>query len=114
VLAVLVGAIAPGAGIESGCRTCAPGCPMHAQRIGCHHAKSAGCHRAARSTGLRSACSHAQDPAAGPSTLLRGIIPVRMRVDAELEARHVEQTPTALATRPLPEPPTGPPRSRLA
>src|SRR5437016_940540 len=114
VLAMLSAAIAPGAGIESGCRTCAPGCPMHLRRIGCHHAKEMGCHRAAPSPGLRSACSHARDPATGPSTLLRGIIPVRVRADARREARNVAEPSVALVTRPLPEPPTAPPRSALA
>ena len=113
VIAVLVSAIGPGAGIDSGCRTCAPGCPMHARKVGCHHAKDMGCHRGAPATGLRSACRHAQDPAVGPSMVLRGIMPVRATAAPRLEVRNTTDAPSDLVTRPLPEPPTAPPRSSL-
>jgi len=109
VLALLVGTAFPGGGTSAGCGACAPGCPMHARRVGCHQAKGMSCHKAP-SPGLRAACSHREDAAPGAARPLRGIMPLRTAPEARGVAHGTAPRPLVFASRPLPEPPTGPPR----
>lgn len=109
VLAVLVGAIVPAASTIGGCTACAPGCPMHARRLGCHRAPEKSCHRAG--PGVRSVCTHGYD--ATPAASLRGVVPASVEIAPAVAVRPVARPVIVVAGRPLPEPPTGPPRSSV-
>src|SRR5262249_13820525 len=52
---------------------CTPTCPMHVQKLGCHHGHSLPCH-GSTAPGLRGTCGHAPE-AAIAVPLVRGIMP---------------------------------------
>ena len=113
VLALLLAPVVPGTAPERGCGQCPPGCPMHARRLGCHHARAMPCHRSGPSNTIRSACSHAPEPAT-LSGSVRGVIPAPARLAAIFSARGAEERARVLATQHVPEPATDPPRAPRA
>jgi hypothetical protein len=110
-LALLVAAAGPGPRIDTGCVSCAPGCPMHAPRVGCHHSKEASCHRGARATGVRSACRHAEAATTPGTSGLRAVMPAHVASHAVPAVRRTDRPVQILVTQHLPEPPTEPPRA---
>jgi len=109
VLALLLAPVMPGVAPERGCGQCPPGCPMHAQRLGCHHARTIPCHRSGSSNAIRSACSHAPEPAT-PSGSMRGVLPVPAFLTTVFTARSAAQYARMLVTQHVPEPATDPPK----
>ena len=102
---------APLAGPRSapGCHTCAPDCPMHARRVGCHHAPGQSCHRGSDVPLLRATCGHAERGLA-PETLRATLVPpvAPCAVDVALFFSRPAPPPRIA---PLLEPPTDPPRT---
>jgi len=82
---------------------------MHARRLGCHHARALPCHGGSSSNAIRSACSHAPEPAA-PSGGMRGVIPATVGLSPLFAARSASTHTRVLVTQHAPEPTTDPPR----
>jgi len=114
VLALLAGGIVPAASTGPGCAVCPPGCPMHARRIGCHEARSGSCHRGAPAAGVRSSCGHRNEAAPSGAATIRAVVLTVVVAPPPLAARAALLPTPPMAGRPLPEPPTGPPRSPVA
>ena len=110
VLAVLAAPLLGSSGAIH-CRECAPGCPMHSKRLGCHRAVRHQCHGAS-APGLRNACAHRSGIGVAPAPLWATLRPPA----AERPAPRVR--PLVLvaydpSARPDPEPATHPPRASV-
>jgi hypothetical protein len=91
-----------------GCPDCPVGCPMHArgeQRLGCHRAPPA----PSGEVCLRGSCG--RDMLARAERAPDAVIRPAARVDPIVRTRDVVTEDVAIASLPLPEPPTEPPRS---
>jgi len=111
-LALLLAPVLPAP--ERGCGQCPPGCPMHVQRLGCHHGGPMRCHRSGAANAIRSACRHAPDPGTPVSGGLRGVIPRPAHSTVAFIARRAVPGARVLATQHVTEPATDPPRAPLA
>src|SRR6266566_5071601 len=80
-----------------------------APHLGCHHARALPCHGGGSSNAIRSACSHAPEPAT-PSGGMRGAIPAAVRLRPVFTARSAPAHARVLVTQHMPEPSTDPPR----
>ena len=110
-VALLVAGVAPGPGSRPACVSCAPGCPMHARKIGCHHAREAGCHRGTPPLGVRSVCRHPDAADAPATSALRAVMPARSVAEPVAGARDARAPVRVLASQHVVEPPTDPPRA---
>src|SRR5437773_9886737 len=86
-----------------GCGQGPPGCPMHARRLGCHHARALPCHGGGSSNAIRSACSHAPEPAT-PSGGMRGAIPAAVRLSPVFTAGSAPAQARGLVPEHVPQP----------
>ena len=109
VLALLVAPMLPAP--RRDCGQCPPGCPMHTQRLGCHHGGAMKCHRSGPAKGIRSACSQAPEPGAPASGSLRGVMPAPASSVMAFVARPARPSARVLFTQHVPEPATDPPRA---
>jgi len=108
-LVLLLAPLVPGAAPGRGCGQCPPGCPMHARRLACHHTRALPCHGGSSSNAIRSACSHAPEPAA-PSGGMRGVLPATADLSIVFTARSAPAHARVLVTQHVPEPTADPPR----
>src|SRR5262245_46724448 len=59
---------------RSGCTQCAPDCPMHAKKLGCHDGPGPGCHSSGGGKVRRGACGRSA-PAMPAGTLQATLVP---------------------------------------
>ncbi|HZP41085.1 MAG TPA: hypothetical protein VFD84_06200 [Candidatus Binatia bacterium] len=104
-------AVAPsigGSGAASRCAACAPDCPMHGRRLGCHETRRPACHQAAG--GLRAACGHRAEHGV-ETAAWRAVVPASAAVGPRVVVAALAAPPLAAPPDPFREPPTDPPRA---
>ncbi len=111
VLALLLGSSA-GHWRPRGCARCAPTCPMHAKRLGCHHGSRPNtprCHTAGGPSFAASGCAPTEGAATAPPW--RAIVAPRTTARLFLASQRIDPPALPASTRPFPQPPTEPPRA---
>jgi hypothetical protein len=108
VLALLSGMTTAGLPAPQGCKVCAPTCPMHAHRLGCHHAGTPPCHTAGRVGVVRGTCGHEAPAVDAPS--LRATLTPLLSTRLLFAVHRLAPAAVPRLTAPLREPPTDPPR----
>src|SRR2546425_472409 len=97
------------------CVQCAPTCPMHAKRLGCHHGARAAvprCDGAGSPSFAAGGCTHTESMAT--ALAWRAIVPPRADARPALVSQRVAPPAARASTRPFPRPPSEPPRAPAA
>jgi hypothetical protein len=111
VLALLLGP-SVGRWRPGDCTRCAPTCPMHKKRLGCHHGSRPSaprCHAAGGPSVVASGCAPTEGAATAPPW--RAIVAPRTAARPFLASQRIDPPAVHASTRPFPQPPSEPPRA---